>query len=272
MLTHTLLACVVVTMTSAQPMLLSDAPDVSAKTEVGVLVYPKDVFVMDCTPEVEGRRAALDLREGFLGNDCTFGVHGKTRCFPWRERCTSVGAINIKRRESKIIRNRPWAIHRAPLHYDVIGRGLAEILNIYHAVWGLPDFNPEWPDGKLRIKKHVSAELLFSRIFSHDNGVIGGLYGVQSGVQSALNEPYAQGRNPEASRTHDEHPKGPSRHILLCVQVVAGLGIFLGGFYGFGHTLSQSRSFSPGAGAKRVSLYAVIMLAGCYLIAAGVVP
>ena len=56
--------------------------------------------------------------------------------------------------------------------------------------------------------------------------------------------------------------------IMASSLAAAGFGFFLGGLYGFCHTLNRSAAFSPSAGLKRILLCVFVMLAGGYLIAA----
>jgi len=91
--------------------------------------------------------------------------------------------------------------------------------------------------------------------------------GFQSGIESPLDIPNTQRSETSADRSQNDAPESPARGILLSVKILAGFGFLLGGFYGFGDTLNRSRAFTPGAGAKRVTLFTIVVLAGCYLIA-----
>lgn len=98
------------------------------------------------------------------------------------------------------------------------------------------------------------------------------LHGLECGVQRALNKPYPQRGYGHSYGGENKKPEGPAGHVLLGVQVLAGIGLLLSGLYGFGRTLGRSRTLTPGAGAQIVLLYVFVMLAGGYLIASTAYP
>lgn len=118
----------------------------------------------------------------------------------------------------------------------------------------------------------IGPDLNFADISGHGNGFLRSYDGPSRFNKSFADQIYAERSNNDSRARHKQHPKSPLRHILLSVQVLAGIGLFLGGLYGIYHTFARSGSIHPDTGLKFILLYTVVMLAGCYIIASGVYP
>lgn len=97
--------------------------------------------------------------------------------------------------------------------------------------------------------------------------VVGGLDSASSGREGFTNIVDTDTSNKNRGSRYQHHQESPKSHILLSIQVLAGIGLLLAGLYGINHTFARSAFIHPNTGAKFILLCSLVVISGCYLIA-----